>query len=77
MATSKVLSTTTLSIEVQSSVDKVGDSVYTRKNFANIKNNADPQNVFDKDVFETKAGGFVKKSDAKLTAKNITDYTIA
>ncbi|MDR3597699.1 DUF1659 domain-containing protein [Clostridium sp.] len=47
MATSKVLSTTTLSIEVQSSVDKAGDPVYTKKNFANIKNNADPQNVFD------------------------------
>ena len=47
MATSKIISTTSLSIEVQSSVDKAGDPIYTKKNFSNIKNNADPQNVFD------------------------------
>ncbi|OPJ58520.1 DUF1659 domain-containing protein [Clostridium chromiireducens] len=47
MATSKVISTTTLSIEVQSSVDKAGDPIYTKKSFSNIKNGADPQNVFD------------------------------
>jgi len=47
MATSKVISTTTLSIEVQSSVDKAGDPLYTKKNFSNIKNGTDPQKVFD------------------------------
>ena len=47
MATSKIISTTSLSIEVQSSVDKTGDPIYTKKNFSNIKNNADSQNVFD------------------------------
>lgn len=33
--------------------------------------------IISKDVFETNAGSFVKKSDAKLTAKNVTDYKIA
>jgi hypothetical protein len=33
--------------------------------------------IISKDVFKTNAGGFVKQSDAKLTAKNVTDYTIA
>lgn len=61
MAASKVLSTTTLSIEVQSSVDKAGLPVYTKKNFSNIKNNVDPQNVFDvaqaiKGVLSAKTG---------------------
>jgi len=30
-----------------------------------------------KDIFETNAGAFVKKADAKLTAKNVKDYTVA
>jgi hypothetical protein len=33
--------------------------------------------IISKDVFKTNAGAFAKKSDAKLTAKNVTDYTIA
>lgn len=33
--------------------------------------------IISKDVFQTNAGAFVKKSDAKLTAKNVTDYSIA
>lgn len=47
MAVSKLLSTTTLSIEVKSGEDKMGDPIYTKKSFSNIKNNADPQNVLD------------------------------
>lgn len=39
--------------------------------------NALMDTIISKDIFKTNAGGFVKKSDAKLTAKNVTDYTIA
>jgi len=33
--------------------------------------------IISKNIFKTNAGAFVKKSDAKLTAKNVTDYTVA
>jgi len=33
--------------------------------------------IIAKDIFETNAGAFVKKADARLTAKNVTDYTVA
>lgn len=47
MAANKTLNTTSLSIEVKSGEDKMGDPIYTKKTFSNIKNNADPQNVLD------------------------------
>jgi len=47
MATSKIISTTSLSIEVETSLDKAGDPIYSKKSFSNIKNNTNPQNVFD------------------------------
>lgn len=47
MAVSKLLNTTTLSIEVKSGEDKMGDPIFSKKSFSNIKNNADPQNVLD------------------------------
>lgn len=71
MAASKVLSTTTLSIEVQSSVDKAGLPVYTKKNFSNIKNSANPQNVFDvaqaiKGVLSAKTGNVYLNETSSL-----------
>jgi len=47
MATSKLISNTSLSIEVQTSVDKAGDPIYSKKSFSNVKNNVNPQNAFD------------------------------
>jgi hypothetical protein len=39
--------------------------------------NALMDTIISKDVFKTNGGSFVKKSDAKLTAKNVADYNIA
>jgi len=47
MAVTKVISTTSLSIEVQSGTDKAGDAIYTKKTFSNVKTDAAVQNVFD------------------------------
>ena len=47
MAVTKVISTTSLSMEVQSGVDKAGDAIYTKKSFSNVKTDAATQNVFD------------------------------
>ena len=47
MAVTKAISTTSLSIEVQSGTDKAGDAIYTKKTFSNVKTDAATQNVFD------------------------------
>lgn len=47
MAVTKVLNTTSFTIEVESGIDKTGAKTYSKKNFANIKANAIPENVFD------------------------------
>jgi hypothetical protein len=47
MAVTKVISTTSLSIEVQSGTDLAGEAIYTKKSFSNVKTDADVQNVFD------------------------------
>lgn len=57
MAVNKVIASTSLSIEVQKGVDKAGDAIYGKKTFANVKKDADIQNIFDvaeaiKGVFE-------------------------
>ena len=43
MAVSKELQTTTLSIEVQSGINKDGIAQYKKKNFSGIKGNATPE----------------------------------
>ena len=43
MAISKELQTTTLSIEVQSGVDKNGNPSYKKKNFSGINGDATPE----------------------------------
>ena len=45
MAANKILSTTTLSIEVKSGEDRTGEATYSKKTFANIRNNANIDNV--------------------------------
>ena len=47
MAATKVISTASLSIEVQSGIDKAGDAIYSKKTFSNVKTNAAPQNIYD------------------------------
>lgn len=45
MAISKELNTTTLSIEVQSSVDKDGNPLFKKKNFSGINREATPEAI--------------------------------
>ncbi|OPJ58656.1 DUF1659 domain-containing protein [Clostridium chromiireducens] len=47
MAITKVPESTALSIEIQSSIDKAGDPVYTKKTFSGVKNDIDPQSAYD------------------------------
>ena len=47
MAVTKVVNGTTLSIEVQSSTDKAGDPIYSKKSFSNLRNNVTEQNAYD------------------------------
>ena len=47
MAVSKIVNGTTLSIEVQKGVDKSGDPLYTKKSFANVRNDVSEQNAYD------------------------------
>jgi len=47
MAVNKVVNGTTLSIEVQKGVDKAGDALYTKKTFANVRNDVSEQNAYD------------------------------
>jgi hypothetical protein len=47
MAVSKIVNGTTLNIEVKKGVDKSGDPLYTKKTFANIRNDVSEQNAYD------------------------------
>ncbi|GFP76634.1 DUF1659 domain-containing protein [Clostridium fungisolvens] len=46
MAVSKLLDSTSFSIEVESGTDKTGAKIYKKKNFSGIKKSATPENVF-------------------------------
>ena len=64
MAVSKELMTTTLSIEVESSVDNKGNISYKKKNFSGIKGDATPE-------------ALATVADAiKLVLANKTRYTL-
>lgn len=57
MAINKVVTETSLNIEVQKGLDKSGDPIYSKKTFSNLKNDVDLQNAYDvataiKDVLE-------------------------
>lgn len=45
MAVSKVIKSTTLSIEIENGQDKTGATVYKKKNFSGVKANADGEKV--------------------------------
>ena len=47
MAVTKLASTTSLQIEVESGQDSSGNATYRKKTFSNVKTDADLQNVFD------------------------------
>jgi len=46
MAVTKQISTTSLSIEVQSGLDKAGDPIYTKKSFSNVRTDVTSDNAF-------------------------------
>ena len=57
MAVNKVVTDTSLNIEVQKGLDKSGDPIYSKKTFSNLRNDVDAQNAYDvataiKDVLE-------------------------
>ncbi len=47
MAVTKVISETSLSIEVQKGVDKAGDPIYAKRAFSNLRNDVVEQNAYD------------------------------
>ena len=47
MAVNKVLNTTSFVIEVENGTDKIGNKIYSKKSFANVKTNVVPQDVYD------------------------------
>ena len=47
MAVTKVISETSLAIEVQKGVDKTGDPIYAKKTFSNVRNDVVEQNAYD------------------------------
>jgi hypothetical protein len=47
MAVNKTAYETTITIEVQKSVDKAGDPVYANKTFSNVRNDVELQNAYD------------------------------
>lgn len=47
MAVSKVITGTSLGIEVEKGIDKAGDPIYTKKTFSNLRNDVDLQNAYD------------------------------
>ncbi|MBE6072528.1 MAG: DUF1659 domain-containing protein [Clostridium butyricum] len=58
MAVNKIVNSTNMAVEIQTSVDKAGDPVFTKKTFSNVRNDADLQAVYDvaeaiKDIFES------------------------
>ena len=47
MAITKVASSKSLSIEIQSGTDTSGQPTYSKKSFSNVRNDVDAQNAFD------------------------------
>lgn len=74
MAVTKSIQTTSLSIEVQKSVDKAGDPIYAKKTFSNVKTDAAPEDIYDvaeaiKGVLDSKTRDcFINESSSLITA---------
>ncbi|GAA0079163.1 hypothetical protein UT300005_35420 [Clostridium sp. CTA-5] len=47
MSINKLVKDTIMSIEIQRSVDKNGDPVFTKKNFSSVKEDVSEENVYD------------------------------
>ena len=47
MAVNKVISTSTLVMEIENGKDTTGNTIYSKKSFSNVKTDATPQDVFD------------------------------
>ena len=47
MAVSKVVTGTSMTIEVEKGTDKAGDPIYGKKTFSNLRNNVELQNAYD------------------------------
>ena len=47
MAVNKVVTGTSMTIEVQKGTDKAGDPVYSKKTFSNLRNDVALQNAYD------------------------------
>ena len=47
MAVNKLVSETSLIIEIQKGTDKSGDPVFTNRTFSNLRNDVDEQNAYD------------------------------
>ena len=47
MAVSKVVTGTSMTIEVEKGTDKAGDPIYGKKTFSNLRNDVDLQNAYD------------------------------
>ena len=47
MAVNKVVSSKSLSIEVKSGTDTLGNATYTKKSFANVKKDVEAQAAYD------------------------------
>ena len=47
MAINKLVTDTSLSIEVQKGTDKAGDPIYTKKTFSKLRNDVVEQNAYD------------------------------
>lgn len=47
MAVNKVVTDTSLNIEVQKGLDKSGDPIYSKRTFSDLRNNVELQNAYD------------------------------
>ena len=47
MAVSKVVTGTSLSIEVEKGIDKAGDPIYSKKTFSNLRNDVELRNAYN------------------------------
>ena len=72
MAVTKQIETTSLSIEVQSGVDKAGDATYTKKSFSNVRTDVTPENAYAvaeaiKNVLSVKTKSYFLNEASTLT----------
>lgn len=72
MAISTIIDSTSLTIEVQNGVDKAGDAIYSKKNFANIRNDASPDSLYE--VAEAIKG--VMDASTRDTFVNVTSNLV-